>query len=178
MSDDQEEQPRIGRRMKRALGRREARSADELTDQLLEAKPQVLDQVDIDDVLREAIEKLRGMFGKKERPRHLRYVHSLVRDRDMDAIAASLTRATETGGYDPKNRLAELWRDRLSEQGDDALNLLCDEYPAADRTTLRQAIRQVQKAKNDAEASHARRHVFELVRELLEEPAPDGSGTP
>lgn len=170
MSDEQDEQPRIGRRMKRALGRREARSADELTDLLLEAKPQVLAQVDLDDLLRDELEKLRGMFAKKERPRQLRYVHGLIRDRDMDAIAASLSHATETGGYDPKNRLAERWRDRLSDEGDDALNQLCEEFPAADRTALRQAIRSVQKAKNEAEVAHARRHVFELVRELLDEP--------
>lgn len=167
MSHD-DSQERLGRDVKRALGRREARTAEHLTDLLLEAKPQVFAQVELDDALRDAIEQLRGMFGKKERPRHLRHVHKMLRESNLEAIADSLAQSEQTGGYDPISRAAEHWRDRLAAEGDDALNLLCEEHPAADRTALRQAIRQVQKSKSEAEASHARRHLFVLLKELFE----------
>lgn len=167
MIDSDDEAPvRLGRDEKKTAARREKRSAEDLTDALLAATQQVLNQVELEPEVREALTQLRNAFGKKERPRLLRWVTKLVRESDMEAISASLAHSIDTGGSDPVTRLAERWRDRLCAEGDPALAMLFDDFPDADRTLLRQTVLKAQKATGE-NATRARRELLVRVRDLL-----------
>jgi len=165
VNDDEAKRP--GREFTRKMGRREADSADALTDALLEAKGPILARVELDPILREAVMQLRGMFGKKERPRHLRYVTRLVRESDMVALAASLEAAVEGGGQDDATRLAERFRDLIAANGTSALEAFVEDHPSVDRTALRQALLRFEKAKTDSERARAKRSILEVVRDTI-----------
>ena len=167
MIDSDDEAPvRLGRDEKKTAQKREKRSAEELTDAQVGAMQQVLNQGELDPSVREAVTQLRNAFGKKERPRLLRWVTKLVRESDMDAIAASLAHSIDTGGSDPVTRLAERWRDRLCAEGDVALSQLFEDFPDADRTLMRQTVQKAQKATGE-NATRARRELLVRVRDLL-----------
>lgn len=169
MNDHDDSAPkRLGRDAKRTAIRREKQTAETLTAALFAAPTQVINQVELDPQLRDALRELHAAFGKRERPRLLLWVTKLVRESDMDAIAKSLAHSTETGGSDPVTRLAERWRDRLCAEGDPVLSELFEDFPNADRTLLRQTVMKAQKATGQ-NAPRARREVLLRVRELLRE---------
>ena len=165
MNDDESKRP--GREFTRKMGRREADTADALTDALLEAKGPILARVELDPILREAVMELRGMFGKKERPRHLRYVTRLVRESDMVALQASLDAAIEGGGQDDATRLAERFRDRIAAEGAPALEAFVEDHPSVDRTELRKALVRFEKATTDSERTKAKRSMLEVLRDAI-----------
>ncbi|MPQ76026.1 ribosome biogenesis factor YjgA [Hydrogenovibrio sp. JE_KL2] len=60
----------------------------------------------------------------------------------------------------------EKWRDRLIEEGDDALNEFLESYPQADRTLLRQSIRNAQKEAEQNKPPKSSRAIFKYLRGL------------
>lgn len=172
MSDDEAKRP--GREFTRKTGRLVAATAEELTDALLEAKAPILARVELDPITREAVVALRGMFGKKERPRHLRYVQKLIRDSDMEALRASLDAAIEGGGQDDATRLAERFRDRIAAEGASAMEAFVEDHPTVDRTALRQALLRFEKATTDSERTRAKRSMLEALRDAIRAEAARG----
>ncbi|WP_024851120.1 ribosome biogenesis factor YjgA [Hydrogenovibrio kuenenii] len=60
----------------------------------------------------------------------------------------------------------EKWRDRLVEEGDDALNEFIEVYPQVDRSFLRQAIRNAQKEAEQNKPPKSSRAIFKYLRGL------------
>lgn len=60
----------------------------------------------------------------------------------------------------------EKWRDRLVSEGDDALNEFMEAYPQADRTYLRQTIRNAQKEAEQNKPPKSARAIFKYLRGL------------
>ncbi|MFO0694758.1 MAG: ribosome biogenesis factor YjgA [Polyangiales bacterium] len=173
MSHD-DDSPRLSRDDKRRLRNREVRSSESLAKALLEAKPAVVARLPLSDELAKAIADLRAMVTHKERPRQIRYVHRLLREADTDAIAKALEEAKSGGGAEARFRLLERWRERLLVEGDDAVQDYVEQYPAADRSTLRALVRKAQKAESENEAAHAKRELYARLREAMEaDPAND-----
>jgi len=63
---------------------------------------------------------------------------------------------------------AEQWRDRLLAEGDLGLNALLQEFPAGDRQTLRQLMRQAEAEVERQQPPAAARQLFQRLRELLD----------
>lgn len=60
----------------------------------------------------------------------------------------------------------ERWRDRMLEQQDEALNEFMDEYPQADRSLLRQLIRNALKEAEQNKPPKASRAIFKYLKGL------------
>ena len=60
----------------------------------------------------------------------------------------------------------ERWRDRLLAEGDEALNALLEDFPQADRTLLRQHIRNAQKEAEQQKPPKSARAIFQYLRGL------------
>lgn len=60
----------------------------------------------------------------------------------------------------------ERWRDRLITEGDEALTALLEDFPQADRTLLRQHIRNAQKEAEQQKPPKAARAIFQYLRGL------------
>jgi len=165
VNDDEAKRP--GREYTRKMGRREADTADSLIDELLELQGPILARVALDPIVRDAVMQLRGMFGKKERPRHLRFTTRLVRESDMVALRASIDAAIEGGGQDDATRLAERFRDKIAAEGASAIEAFVEDHPSVDRSALRNAFLRLEKAKTDSEKSRAKRSILEVVRDAI-----------
>ena len=81
----------------------------------------------------------------------------------LEALAVEGTIASEAF------QLAERWRTRLLDGGDDDIDALCAEQPKMDRTLLRQTVRAAQKerkeqALNYQKPSTNQKKVFRLLR--------------
>ena len=62
----------------------------------------------------------------------------------------------------------EMLRDRLIEQGDEAMGDVIALYPDADRQQLRSMIRNAQKEKAGSKPPKSARQIFQYLRELAE----------
>lgn len=60
----------------------------------------------------------------------------------------------------------EKWRDRMVEEGDEALNEFLNQFPQADRTSLRQWIRNAQKEAAQNKPPKSSRAIFQYLKQL------------
>jgi ribosome-associated protein len=122
-----------------------------------------LQQIDLPERLREAIEAVRRITAHEARRRQMQYVGKLMRGVE----AAPIERALERLGGESQAAVAlmhrcERWRDQLLD-GDDALTKLLDEAPVTDVQPLRSMIRA---ARRERDAGQPPRHSRELYRWL------------
>ncbi len=129
-----------------------------------------LDELPLDETLRDAIELAQRIRNKREGyRRQLQYIGKLMRNMDCDALIAAI--ATLDAKHQQANVIfhqLEQQRDAIVAQGDDAIQLLMAEYPAADRQRLRQLARQAQKEQQQNKPPKAAREIFKYLRELAE----------
>src|SRR5690606_5525597 len=96
-------------------------------------------------------------------------------DDTLDAIRDAL----DAGGEAARRETAllhriEAWRDRLLEDGDEALAALLAEYPQADRQQLRQLARNVHAERNKGKPPHAFRELSWVLRDLAGQGGDEG----
>mgnify|MGYP006197725393 FL=1 len=105
--------------------------------------------------------------------RQLQFLAKQMR-REDDEVLEALRDALDEDGEAARREVAamhrvEKWRDRLLEEGDAALAQLLDEYPGADRQTLRQLTRNTLEERKRNKPPRAFRELFRALRELIVE---------
>jgi ribosome-associated protein len=151
--------------------KRDSEALQDLGEELVNLKPSELEKVPMDEDLADAIELAHKLKGKREAwRRHLQYIGRLMRSRDTTEIeqALDVIRSRHVAGNARMHKL-ELLRERLIEQGDEAINELLGKYHELDRQKLRQLVRQAKKERNDNKPPVAFRELFQYLREELEE---------
>lgn len=157
----------------RSADKRAAEALQALGEELVRLKPELLETFELPDRLRDAIDQAQRITAHGALRRQRQYIGRLMREVDADPIRARLQ---ELRGEDAASRArfhrVERWRDRLIEEGDAALNLLLEERPDADRTHLRQLLRECQQERRRG-ADHpapplAQRALFRALRALFE----------
>ena len=132
-----------------------------LTDDLARVNETKLAELELSEELFDAIASLRRIKSATARNRQLGLVRKLLRDEDHAAIRARLTILCETGSVkrtlvdDETHRLETSWTLRLMGEGTVGLDAVLIEFPRADRTHLRQLVRNV------TNATHGRREKAE-----------------
>lgn len=168
-----EPKPKLGRRdgPSRSEQRREALDVLKLAATLAELSDAQLAQVPLSDDLRAEVVRTRAVTQQIARKRQTQFLAKQMRkldDAELDAIRAALEHDKDRARRDTAvlHRL-EQWRDRLIDEGDDALNALLAEFPDADRQHLRQLARQARVERDANKPLHAYRELFRVLRELL-----------
>ena len=134
--------------------------------QLVELKPSLLGQIDLDENLIQAIEIARGIRSHIARKRQLQYLGKLLRQVDTEAIGVQLERILAPGRQEASfAKMAEHWREQLLEQGNPALTAFLQQFPATDHQLLRQYLRQ---ARQDPDKPKTKQAKKALYRELLQ----------
>lgn len=163
----------------RSADKRAAEALQELGEELARLKPEALAGFELPERLRDAILELQRITAHGAQRRQRQYVGRLMREVDDAPIRARLQ---VLRGEDAASRArfhrVERWRDRLIAEGDAALNELLAERPDADRTRLRQLLRESQQERKRAAERPApplaQRALFRALRELFESgPAAD-----
>ena len=138
---------------------------------LTELNTERLSALRLPERLTDAIHAARKVTGHEARRRQMQYVGRLMRDVDPEPIEAQLARWSEAPNAE-KARLAavERWRDRLL-QDPGALELLCTQWPTADRPLLAGLAARAAAERRSGSRPHAFRELFRVLNGLLTERA-------
>ena len=138
--------------------KRDAEELKRLGAEIVDLGKNALDKIPLDADLRAAIE-LAQRIKMEGRRRQLQLIGKMLRQRDV------------------KNRhnqqvvlfhKLENLRDRLIDQGDDAIAEVLNLWPDADRQQLRTLIRNAKKEKEGNKPPKSARQIFQYLRELAE----------
>lgn len=148
--------------------KRDAEELKQLGAELVDLGKNALDKIPLDDDLRSAIE-LAQRIKKEGRRRQLQLIGKLLRQRDVDPIRQALDKLKNRHNQQVAlfHKLEQL-RDRLIDEGDDAVAEVLKLWPDADRQQLRSLIRNAKKEKDGNKPPKSARQIFQYLRELSE----------
>lgn len=149
--------------------KREAHALQDLGENLMKLGASDFEKIPLDDDLRAAITTARGMKKYGALKRQLQYIGKLMRKIDAEPIQQAYDAVVNHYRDDVKQfHQLENWRDRLLEEGDQALSALLEQYPNADRQHLRQLIRNAQKEKSTNKPPRSAREMFQYLKTLVD----------
>ncbi len=154
----------------RSIQRREALDILALAKELAALPEGELDQVPLNESLRQQVDEARRITQPIAHKRQVQYLAKHLRKHEGDIPAIRL--AVDAPKQEKRRATAQLhhaeaWRDRLLAEGDDAITELLTEHPQADRQQLRQLVRQANSEAKAGKPPAASRQIFRLVRELM-----------
>lgn len=149
--------------------KRDAEELKRLGTELMELSSNALDRIPLDEELRTAIE-LAQRIKKEGRRRQIQLIGKMLRSRDVDPIRLALDKLKNRHNQQVAlfHKL-ETIRDRLIDQGDQAMDEVVGLYPSVDRQQLRSLIRNAQKEKATNKPPKAARQIFQYLRQLAGE---------
>ncbi|UYG08834.1 ribosome biogenesis factor YjgA [Halomonas sp. M4R1S46] len=120
----------------------------------------------LSDDLLAAIEETGRIRAREARRRHMQYVGKLMRREDLTGIQAVFDEIDqEQLRRDHAFHRLEKWRDRLVDEGDDAVEAFIAEFPDVDRQALRQLIRNARRERDQGKPPTNARRLFRLIRD-------------
>ena len=160
--DEQEERP------SKSQLKREMHALQALGETLIAMKPAERARFPLSDDIMKAIEESSRIRSHEGRRRHMQYVGKLIRKEDLTAIQGVFDAIEqEKEQRDHAFHRLEKWRDRLVDEGDDAVDLFMADYPNADRQALRQLVRNARKEREQGKPPTSSRKLFKHLRDTL-----------
>jgi ribosome-associated protein len=149
--------------------KRAAQDAQALGEQLTALPESRLRELPLDEALLDAILLAREIKARGGRARQLQYIGKLMRDRDVAPILDALAEpARQRALATERDRRLTIWRDRLLQEGPDALAALREWRPDGDYTLLAQTLDRARDPRvPEAQQLGARRELFRLLRTLF-----------
>ena len=129
-----------------------------------------LGRIPLDEPVLEAIALAHRIQNKRSAlKRHYQFLGKLLRARDTEAIVTALAEIDNESQHSiQKHHRAERWRDRIIDQGNDAIEALLAEVERADRQKLRQLWRNHQHANSDAKRVQNARLLYKEIKQSLD----------
>ena len=155
--------------------RREALAVLDIAHRLVDQPAARLAQMGLSGNVLDAALAAQKISAQIARKRAVGFLAKQLRREDDEALDA-IRAALEHDKADSRREAAalhrvEALRERLIEDGDEALTELLDAHPQADRQQLRQLARNAREERLRNKPPHAQRELFRLLR-ALEDPAP------
>ncbi|NUS61378.1 MAG: DUF615 domain-containing protein [Lysobacter sp.] len=155
----------------RSEQRRAALDVLELGAKLSELSDAQLAKLPIPENLMPHILETRRITSHIAHKRQLQFLAKQMRREDeetLDAIRDALDEKGEAARKEvAQMHRVEAWRDRLLDDGDDALAAFIDEFPSADRQHLRQLVRNAGEEKKRNKPPRAYREIFHVIKEAM-----------
>jgi len=156
----------------RSQQRREALEVLALGEKLVALTPAQLARLPVPESLLPHIEETRRITAHIAHKRQLAFLAKQMRredDETLEALRDALDANSETARREVATmHRMERWRERLLDEGDDALAELLVEYPQADRQHLRQLLRNAREEKLRNKPPRAYREIFQVLRDLAQ----------
>ncbi|HAI04328.1 MAG TPA: ribosome-associated protein [Pantoea sp.] len=148
--------------------KRDAEELKRLGAELVDLGKNALDKIPLDERLRAEIE-LAQRIKKEGRRRQLQLIGKIMRSMDVEPIRQALDKLKNRHNQQVAlfHKL-EMLRDRLIEQGDDAMTDVIALYPQADRQQLRSMIRNAQKDKAGNKPPKSARQISQYMHYLAD----------
>jgi Uncharacterized protein conserved in bacteria len=136
--------------------KRDAEELKRLGAEMVDLGKNALDKLPLDTDLRDAIE-LAQRIKKEGRRRQLQLIGKMLRNRDVDPIRQALDKLKNRHNQQVAlfHKLEQI-RDRLIDNGDDAVVEVLNLWPDADRQQLRSLIRNAKKRERRQQAAEIR----------------------
>lgn len=148
--------------------KRDMHSLQALGEALVKFPAGKLAELDLPDNLLEAIAQARRIKAHGALRRQMQYIGKLMRAIDPEPIREFIDRQANPHRHQTAQlHRAEKWRDRLLAGGDEVIDELLEEAPAADRQQLRQMVRNAHREQQEAKPPQTARRLFKYLRELL-----------
>ena len=126
-----------------------------------------LDQLDLPELMRDALDELSRVGKHEATRRHMQYIGKLMRDINPAPIRAQLDRwEMGTRANKAAFKASERWRDRLIAEPD-ALTLFMAEQPTVDCEKLNELLVRARLQAAKGEAPAASRQVFRVIYRVL-----------
>lgn len=149
--------------------KRAAHELEELGVQLSRLSNQQLDELNLPERLREAVEAARLIPSHGALRRQHQYIGKIMRDIDAEPIRAAIS-ALQSHHQQHADNLHEIehWRDRLLSEPALAMQKLADAFPQVDMGALRQLVNNAcQSAAGPQDSKAATRLLFRFLRDNL-----------
>lgn len=109
-----------------------------------------------------------GMPPTGARKRLLKFIAGQLHKIDVSSYLEKMARIkTQSAHVVREHHMTERWRDRLLNDGNDAITELMDDYPHADRQQLRHLVRNAHKEAEQGGAPKASRLLYQYLKVLL-----------
>jgi len=119
------------------------------------------------DVL-QAVMALRRITAHGARKRQMLFLGKLLRNQDLRPLEEQIYRLQQSAKIATRQvHAAETWRDRLLDNGNDALSDFIRLYPDCDRQRIRQLVRKSKLDRERNKPPQAARELFKLLRDNL-----------
>ena len=155
----------------RSQKRREALGVLELAEALVALTPAQLSRVPVPEATLPHIEETRRITSNVARKRQLAFLAKQMRRLGEDELQAMRDALDEKSAASRTEVAAlhrvEAWRDRLLDDGAEALAELLDMHPEGDRQRLRQLVRNTLEERKRNKPPHSFRELFRELRVLM-----------
>ena len=150
--------------------KRDSHALQDLGKRLVALSADHLGRIPLDETVLEAIALAHRIQNKRSAlKRHYQFLGKLLRARDTEVIYAALAEIDNESQLSIQvHHRAERWRDRILEQGADAIEALVTEVANADRQKLRQLWRNHQRAASDAKRVQHARLLYKEIKQSLD----------
>ena len=157
----------------RSENRREALEVLALGEKLVALTEAQLARLPVPESLLPHIRECKRITSHIAHKRQLAFLAKQMRRQD-DEVLEAIRDALDEDGEAARREVAALhrvekWRERLLDEGDAALAELLDEYPGANRQTLRQLTRNTLEERKRNKPPRAFRELYRALRELIVE---------
>lgn len=157
----------------RSQRKRDAEAVLDLAAKLVALTPLKLDQLDLPGPIADAANEARRITSHIAHKRQLHFLAKLMR-REEDDWLDGLRHQLMHDRTDARRETARLhrieqWRDRLLEEGDEALGELAELCPDIDRHHVRQLVRSAREERLNNQTPRAFRELFRVLRDSLGE---------
>ncbi len=147
--------------------KREMTALQDLGAVLVELSAHELERIPLPEKLHDAVVAARGMTQRGARKRQLQYIGKIMRHVDAEPIREHIAELQSRSRQSAaRQHHLERLRDLLLTEGDAALEEVLQVFPDADRTHLRQLMREAHKEMLHNKPPHASRALFRYLREL------------
>lgn len=138
-----------------------------------------LDLLPLPEKLRDAIDLAKRITSHGALFRQRQFIGKLMRNIDTAPIQVALDAKIEAQAEAARHfHRLERWRDRLIDEGDEALGAFIARYPAADGGQLRRLASAARAERQEAIAKTAQRALFKTIRAAAEASAATGEDLP
>lgn len=149
--------------------KRDMKELQKLGKQLVETPQHLLKNIKMEEALSNAIILARRLGTDKSYKRQLQYIGKLLSQTQTDEIKQVLDNySQQQKSVNTEFHYIEKWRDKLIQEGINALNELINEHQNLDRQHLWQLIRNAQKEASEKKPPASSRVIFSYLRDNIE----------
>lgn len=150
--------------------KREMLALQSLGEELVKLSKEQFEKISLPEDIHDAIVAARNIHQRGAHKRQLQYIGKLMRNLEPGPIQEQLdTIKGQSVQAAHMLHVMENWRDRLINDGDQALEELVEQFPQIDRQHIRQMLRNIHKEKSANKTPKSSRALFRYLRDIITE---------